>query len=240
MIYDVTATELQREKILAYLKSKKFNKVVDVGGAMNPWARKYVTHYIDLLNPHDYLPTHGPEMYDEDVKRAEFIKGDVEDIDFLRKIRDKYGMFDFIICTHVLEHLGNPKIFLDHLPHMGWEGFVGVPNKYTELSRNVHCGEDGRAEFGMEKIIRGFAPHRWIFTIRESPRVLFCFPKLTLIEQITGLEWAEECFERFGSHELSFRWKNRLPYHVIDDTHLDAPSPGPVIKMYREELRIGL
>ncbi len=240
MIFDVTCTEDRRERILRLLKLEKFEKVVDIGGVTGPWAREFVTHYIDLTHPVDYLPKHGPDMYDDHVKNAKVILGDIEDIDFLRKVRERYGVFDFVICTQVLEHLGNPQAFLKYLPHLGVQGFMGVPNKYVELSRNVHCGEDGKEMYGMKKIIRGFAPHRWIFTLRESPYVLFGWPKLTILEQMMGMEWVEEGYELYGDYELSFRWSGRIPYKFVDDRELGAPSIGPVIDLYRRELQIGI
>jgi hypothetical protein len=57
---------------------------------------------------------------------------------------------------------------------------------------------------------------------------------------MTGLDWVEEAYEVFGSHELSFRWEGRIPFKIVDDRELCGTNPGPVIDLYRRELQIGI
>jgi hypothetical protein len=211
--------------VLSYLRDSKFKRVLDIGGAQRPWASAYVTHYVDLIHPRDWAKKY-PECWNEYVQEARIVIGDIEDVstwNSLQNIVGEQGRFDFIIATHLIEHLGNPEFLLSSLPYLGHAGFIATPSKHTELSRRVH---HDHAEF------RGMLPHRWICTVRES--VLWMFPKLNFIEYL-NLPWISN-----SGHELSFWWNASLPYHIVKDDVLDFPGPDPGMKYYEEELPKGL
>ena len=223
MIYNATRTKIQREAVTDYIKRKGYKRVVDIGGSLGPWANEVVTYYFDLQKP--------------TVEDRIWIPGDLDNVKMWEEIRaSKLAPFDFIICTQCIEHLCNPSVALTYMPFLAREGFLEVPNKFIELRKGVACSEEGLQRWGIKQLTRGFVPHRWIFTIREEK--LWCWPKLPLVEQLEGLEWADD--PSVGSEALSFLWRGHIPHHVVNDTALDFPDGESVCKLYRDELIIGL
>ena len=48
MIFGATNLELRREETLDYLRDNKFDRVLDVGGALGPWAKEFVTGSVNV------------------------------------------------------------------------------------------------------------------------------------------------------------------------------------------------
>ncbi len=230
--------EVGENRILEYLEKEQFSGVIDIGGVQKPWASPYVSTYVDLIHPYEWAKRY-PDMYDEYIWKAKMIIGNCEDPEvwdqIYKDIEKNSYRYGFAICAHLIEHLGNPGIFLDRLSSIAKEGFIATPNKYAELKRGVHFGDEGIERCGLKGHYRGFFPHRWICTIRDEK--LWMFPKLNFIEQ---MEFSWENKVKDESRQLGFRWKGSIPYHIVDDTILDFPDPQPGIEYYREELGKGL
>ena len=208
MIYNTTRTKIQR---------------IDISGSLGPWANEVVLYYFNLQKPI--------------VENRLWIPGDLDNVKMWEEVKESnLTPFDFAICTQCLEHLCNPGIALLYLPFIAREGFIEVPSKCVELRRGGACGDEGLTRWGIKQHIRGFVPHRWIFTMREGR--FWCWPKLPFIEQLEGLEWADDL--SIGSEALSFFWRGHIPRHMINDILLDFPDGESVCKLYRDELRIGL
>jgi hypothetical protein len=217
--------ELMRSKVLSYLKERKFESVIDVGGASEPWAREFVSLYVDLWKPEDWLQRYPDNLEDGFVRKTPFIEGDLDDPVTWDEVL-KFGngkKFDFAICSHVIEHLSNPYITLMMLPEIAEEGYIALPSKYTELKRGGYIPQ-----------CRGALSHRWIGSLRNGE--FWLFPKLSFIEGVE-FKWAK--IE--GKHgELGFRWKNGIPFNIVTDKQLGGPNPGLVIDYYVMELEKGL
>jgi len=228
MIFDENGLDrdVMRARILNYLRENKFGAVIDVGGALDPWAREYVTLYVDLWEPEDWLQRYPENLEDGLVQATARIVGDLDDPRTWNEIcnrAEQIGKFDFAICSHVVEHLGNPLITLEALPVIAKEGYMATPSKYTELKRGGHFEQ-----------CRGMLPHRWICTVRDG--VLWLFPKLNFIEALE-FEWADP---EGKPGELGFRWKDDIPFRIITDKELDFPDPYEAIDFFVKELQIGL
>ena len=85
----------------------------------------------------------------------------------------------------------------------------------------------------MRRAYRGYLHHRWVFTIKDD--VLWMFPKLSFIEIMEGLEFVEPRV----TQELSFFWKDYIPYKIFQDDWL-GPNPWEVVNNYREQIKDGL
>lgn len=237
MIFEATSSELRREATLDYLRESKFDRVLDVGGALGPWAKEFVTHYLDLVDIHT-LSNPNPDIYNNVyVQRSTGIVGDIEMWETWVSLRYDFPRFDFAICTQALEHVGNPRIPLIWMPIIADEGYIGVPSKFTELRKGVHYNRlDSWG--GMAGYLRGFLPHRWIFTIREDR--LWCWPKLPVFEHLI-FNWVDSVpADEFNYVELSFRWKDEIPFKVVDDTYFDYPDGAEPCEFIRKELPIGI
>jgi hypothetical protein len=220
MIINYKNEARQREAVLDYLKTNNFKRVLDVGGGMNSWASPYVTHLADTLayNVEGVISFKGdlnePEIWEEIAK-------DVE----------KNGMFDFAICTHVLEDIRNPVTILKRMPLVAKEGFVAVPNKHWELHKQIECFKpDDQKGWHVKDNWIGFFHHRWILDVKDG--VLWLFPKLAFVEHIEGMDWA---IGRSACDEMSFFWKESIPWKIINDDWL-GPRGIEVCAEYQKHL----
>ena len=220
MIYNATNRLYQNDSVIQYIKDKSFKRVLDVGGANNPWAREVVTHYLDLNKPN--------------IDDAVFIKGDICNPKTWNNLINGEH-FDFIICTQTLEDVRDPIQALTFMPVIANEGYLSVPTKYRELDLVEGYGPYEQREWGIIGAYRGYFHHRWIFTVRNDEMVLF--PKLCIVNIMKGLEWALSHAGEYS--ELSFFWKDDIPFKIINDDFMGPHGPA-VLKMFREELEEGL
>lgn len=222
---------LLREECLSFLREKQYKRVLDVGGSLYPWAREFVTHYLDINNQHKVC---GPEFHCLQFLSSEYIEGDIcrqETWDMMKE----YEPFDFVICSQTLEDIRDPTVALRNLPKIAKQGFITVPSKYRELSfveiRNV----DIQNEWQLKSPYRGYFHHRWIFTISDGK--LYLFPKLNFVEHMQGLE---NVLDHGDMHEeLGFFWENTIPFGIVNDDYM-GPNPPSVFGYYRELLEKGL
>ncbi len=235
MIFNQSANEDGKPSVLDYLGEQKFKSVLDIGGAMFPWAQKYVTHILDILNPIDYLKKY-PEFYNDYLLKSKIFIGDINDNFGWEEVFNyikKYGKFNFAICTQVLEDIRNPNYVLRILPEIAEEGYISVPNKNKELSLVEGCAPQDMAECGLYTPYIGYFHHRWICSILDG--VFILFPKLQFVDCIDKYEWVN----KEAWHELSFRWKGNIPFKIINDDWLGPNAPS-VFEIYRKELKKGI
>lgn len=239
----------KRQEVIDYIKDNGFKRVLDIGGAMNPWAREVVTHYVDIINPKEYHQD--PNINDDNLKKSQFIFGDICSMFFWEKFFNENDQFDFIICTQTLEDIRDPFIVMFYMPFLAKEGFVDVPSKYEELCFGIEGNKECREEWGIfcGGPYRGYMHHRWIFSIYEareniraiwesnSRYILRVFPKLNFIDNIV-LEWATE-ENKNQMKTLSFWWKDEIPFEIVNNDFL-GPNPPTVIDFYKEKLAEGL
>lgn len=230
MIYNATNTEEQRPQVIDYIKSQGFLRVLDVGGAMNPWADEVVTHYFDILD----MP--GKKVWKGDVSSEESWEDFI--IDQFYSTKEPPDRFDFAICTHLIEDIRNPEVVLSYLPHVAKEGFISFPSKHWELCRGVECSSERDMKiWGSNSTFRGFFHHRWIYSIQNNQ--LVAFPKLNFVDHMSGLEWATRENKDKSFHETSFWWKDDIPFRFFNDDYL-GPNGYTVFEKYRNEIKEGL
>lgn len=239
MIYNVTTEESRRDVLIDHLRQKGFKRVIDIGGAMFPWAREVVTHYFDIIDPHEYITC---EMNDDYLKKAKYIKGDINDsfgwADMMQEVADN-GRFDFAICSQTLEDIRNPSYVIRMLPSIANEGFISVPHKWRELSYVEGHAPDTQQEWGLNKPYIGYCHHRWIFSVieKEGVSVVRLFPKLEFISCVVGFQ--ELMKDKVMGNELNFFWKDSIPFEIINDDFL-GPNPPTVFQMYVDKLSEGV
>ena len=124
-------------------------------------------------------------------------------IDVLKFVEEN-GKFDFAICTHTLEDIMNPGFVSNQISKIAKEGYIAVPSKFRELSRNI----DGP--------YRGYIHHRYIFNIENE--VFVAYPKINLIEFDSDFDRIANMDENF--FDLSFYWKEEIPICYVNDNYL--------------------
>lgn len=222
MIFDATNMKDGKQAIFDYLKEKKFERVLDVGGAMFPRADEFVTHYFDI----------------QEIPNKNCFVGDVCNLEDWEAFISFEGKFDFVICTQTIEDIRDPHMVLKQLESIAKEGFISVPCKHAELCKEIECSTMEDMEcWGIEGLYRGYFHHRWIFTVKDN--TLWAIPKLAFIDYLKGLEWATLENKNKYFHELSFRWMGDIPFKIINDDFL-GPDGLTVFNMYRETLKEGI
>jgi len=242
VIYDVRKGDRfeDRERVLEYLKEKKFERVLDIGGTHEPWAKEFVNAYIDVKHPVEYQKTLGgkhPEVWLSDgrLEASDVWVNDLDDDMFWREFieglngreHNYRGPYDFAICSHVIEHVSNPYLLLRTLPLIAKEGWVAIPTTGLELKR--------RDSYGI--ITRGAPFHRWICVVKKEgdSHRFWMYPKYAFVQTMPGLEWADEAVDRV---QVSFFWKNDLPHEIYTEGHLPwTADKSAVLEVYRETFR---
>ena len=155
-------TKESRSRILDFLKTKKFNTVIDFGGSVDLWAKDYVTHLVDIACPDNF-----PEK--------NFLKCDLdydEDWGALESLCEQNGKFDFAICSHVLEDLNAPYVFCKKISKIAKAGYIAMPFKGSEFSFFERCYPSSNPLKGY----MGYHHHRWIDQWCKFPSELTGYP----------------------------------------------------------------
>ena len=112
--------KLHKLKRMVYLPRKWL--VLDVGSGDGPFPRA------DVLC----------DKYMEDTQRVSklvidrpFVIGDITALPFLD------NAFDFVFCSHVLEHVDKPEIALQELTRIGKRGYIEVPTEFQEKMQST-------------------------------------------------------------------------------------------------------
>lgn len=101
---------------------KKGDRVLDVGGAGNPFSRADVV--CDLTFGSSAQRSGAPPALREGVT---YVEARVEDLPF------DDSAFDFVYCTQVLEHVADPIAACRELSRVARRGFIEVPSRQSEM-----------------------------------------------------------------------------------------------------------
>ncbi len=96
--------------------------VLDVGGGHAPFSRADVIVEKDLF---EGLHRDGKKIAFKKDKR--FIAADIMNLPFKEK------SFDFVFCSHVLEHVIDPARACEELMRVSKRGYIETPRKWTEF-----------------------------------------------------------------------------------------------------------
>lgn len=170
--------------------------VLDVGSGGNPHPRADVL--IDRLNGSEHRGG-GPMLIDRPA-----IIGDATKLPF----KDK--SFDYVIASHVLEHMPDPEIFLSELQRVGRAGYIETPNFICEriIPSHAHCLEIGVTDNTL-KI------HK-----KNSFNIDPFFFELSLLQK--NHKWAELYFNNPELFHVQYFWNKKIDYTIFNpDTSCD-------------------
>lgn len=94
--------------------------VLDVGGGNNPHPRANIV--VDKFPINNYHRSGNLKI----LKTQKFVVAGGENLPF----KDK--TFDYVISSHVLEHVNNPSIFLEEISRVGKKGYIETPSLIGE------------------------------------------------------------------------------------------------------------
>lgn len=203
-----------------WFKVRSSWRVLDIGSGHNPHLRADV-----LL---DKYATDSTERSGVPVKKIvgkPLVVGDAQDMPF------KDGEFDFIIASHIAEHVDDPKSFCEELMRVGKAGVIETPGKlgdqilsevfhkwyvyekdgvliFEKIKRYGKFGIFGKIIYGLMYFNRDRVEH---WTLRANNPIL---KKLFLkVAFLVGRFWRSRFFSRFAY--TSFLWKGRFNYKII-------------------------
>jgi hypothetical protein len=205
MIVSYSSTAQSRERILQLLTQAKVDnssyKVIDVGGVVNGWSAPIADLVVDINAPNDV------GFFNMDICRQ------VEWTPLLDSV-NAAGLFDFAICTHVLEDIYDPFVVLDNLPRIAKAGIITMPSIRTELS-NIESTN-----------WLGYIHHRWIFSEQDGKMLII--PKISMLESLCR---GSRISPKKAVEEVQFEWSSEIPHIPFMDNYL-GPNASTVINNY--------
>jgi SAM-dependent methyltransferase len=168
---------------------KSHDLVLDVGSGDNPHVRADILCDAHLLDSGERSG-----KFDLIVDGRPFVFADACKMPF----KDK--AFDFIICSHLLEHMNDPADLLEELMRVGKAGYIEAPSSL------------------MEKLY-GWSFHRLLIDYDEDFLVIRPKPKDEKVgimpEEVKRSSYWERLFKKNRKYFLvSYFWKERIEYRI--------------------------
>ena len=177
-----------RDNIKQLIKDNNL-RGIDVGASAYYWSYPEIKHVIDSIDTY------------QQKTDVSYFKINLEDTNQYEKILnyvDNNGLFDYSVCTHVIEDLFNPLDALNLLPKISKKGFIAVPSKYDEFL------------YLFENKFLGNAHHKQILDIRDN-KIIF-YPKFSFIE----IDKRSEILRKTNpGRELCIYWENDIPFEIF-------------------------
>lgn len=179
---------------------KEGDKVLDIGCGVDPFP--LATHLTDL-----YLEetSHRPEGSRIDEDPRPFVVSTIERTPF------KDRAFDFVYCSHTLEHLEDPAAACEELMRIGKRGYIETPTRMSDIVFNF---------------TRLTGHHLWHITLVENTLVFLPWRKAerrdTMYNELFELGHASEPnpFQRFFNQHRDlfsnmFLWEHEFDYIIV-------------------------
>ena len=164
-----------------FLLKNKNLKILDLGCSLaNYW--KEANHFADIQD------------HTESFKK---INLEYTKIEPNKKLPFKDKEFDYVILSHVLEHVPNLLEFKSELTRIGKSGYIELPTKFYD---NLVFGSD-EPDLG----------HKWWFEFNDDENILYYTKKIDAIEKFlsVGTSWK---FQKYyeDSFILQFYWQDNF------------------------------
>lgn len=184
---------LKAGKLLNHLVPKRSWRVLDVGSGDGPAPAADVL--CDRFVGDDTERT-APILLDRP-----FVSGDLEHLPF------KDRAFDFVYCSHVLEHTKNPARAIAELERVASAGYVEVPSEY------------------LEKTAKSTSSHYW-FVRRDGDTLVFTPKSAGVIDEYVNRVFDEQLMCRdalytafhwarfYSLFNIGIRWQGRIANRV--------------------------
>lgn len=169
---------------------KHSDLVLEIGSGDNPKPRS------DVLC--DMLPEDDSQRGGKVTLDRPFIAADGHHLPF----KDK--SFDYIICSHVLEHADDPGVFISELMRVGKGGYIETP---TEIGEKLY----------------GWPYHKWLINLHPSGKLII---KSKVREREFGqlfhyLFLKDHTYAKFHNQNpdlflIQYEWFGKIDYEIVD------------------------
>ena len=175
--------------------------VLDVGSGGNPNPRSDIL--LDRLTGSQHR--NGEQMM---IDRL-CVFGDAEHLPF------KNNVFDFVIASHILEHMSKPDVFISELQRVGKAGYIETPNVLFERFApfDIHCLEllESKGVLHIHKkkecIEDSFLGSKDLLSVQSKlGKLLFERPEMFHVQYI----WKGEIKYMIDNPEVSCAWIEEL------------------------------
>ena len=128
----------------------------------------------------------------------------------------KDNEFDFVIASHVLEHVEDFKFFISELERVSKKGYIELP---TKLEDNL--------------VFENKKDHLWHMDFDDVNSKLLISNKLQFIEPILTVSMIQTLRENFkGSLVLELYWENKIDYDFTENSQ--AVKKHNLLKLFRK------
>ena len=182
---NITLDKLIKRSSKNYIQSilsKNTNwKVLDIGCGYT--ANKFATTICDTQDLSEFY------------KEKNFIKLNSKNLPF----KDKE--FDFVIASHVLEHVKDFKFFINELERVSDKGYIELP---TKLEDNL--------------VFENKKDHLWHMDFNDVDSKLMISKKLQFVEPVLTVSMAHKLRKNFkSSFILELYWENKIDYDFVNN-----------------------
>ena len=182
------------------LKENKNWKVLDIGCGYS--ANIFASVVADVQNLSDFY------------KEKKFIKIDGKKLPF----KDKE--FDFVIASHVIEHVQDFEFFIHELERISTKGYIELPSR-----------------FGDNLVFENKKDHIWWFTYDDINNLLVASKRNQLIDPFITVSTAklfEEIFRESLVLELS--WESKIHYKIENSIRHEGFKKISFFKIFKKYL----
>ena len=128
-------------------------------------------------------------------KSKDFIKLDNKILPF------KDNHFDFVIASHVLEHVDDPKFFISELERVSTKGYIELP---TKLEDNL--------------VFENKKDHLWHMDFDDVNSKLLISKKIQFMEPILTVSMIQQFRKNFKSSLIfELYWENKIDYDFLEN-----------------------
>ena len=155
-------------------------KVLDIGCGYT--ANKFATTICDVQDLSNFY------------KDKNFVKLDGKKLPF----EDNH--FDFVIASHVLEHVEDYKFFINELERVSSKGYIALP---TKLEDNL--------------VFENKRDHLWQMDFDDDNSKLLISKKFQFIEPVLTVSMLQQLRKNFKSSLiLELYWENKIDYDFVE------------------------
>ena len=170
-----------KDHIQSILSEKKNWKILDIGCGYS--ANEFATTICDVQDLSEFY------------KEKNFVKLENKSLPF------KDNEFDFVIASHVLEHVEDFKFFINELERVSKKGYIELP---TKLEDNL--------------VFENKKDHLWHMDFDDVNSKLLISNKLQYIEPILTVSMIQNLRENFkASLVLELYWEDKIDYDFVEN-----------------------
>ena len=125
-----------------------------------------------------------------------------------KKLPFENNQFDFVIASHVMEHVKDIKFFISELERVSKKGYIELP---TKLEDNL--------------VFENKKDHLWHMDFDDVNLRLLISNKIQFFEPILTVSTLQKLRKNFKkSLILELYWENNIDYNIIENENIDRIS----------------